>query len=371
MSLHSSTAATHAYSTRPQDSTSRPSRSLLDMTHNSSRIWETPSNPISSPVNSLNHEPKPAQLPSIATLTNEIPRQHQPTSPSYPNNNRTSDPWGSQTQSTRKFKLYLHQDVLMPSDLSLTNRYVGSSGFSSNLGYASSISSPHRVSNTSQFGTTSYPADFSSPTSAGAQASSSFASPQHESRISHLSQPEQNHHRSSHHSENFPPQESRRSSLGSQVNNGFGNLQINGTSPYATNANPSHSSIAASLQRERGAPQPNGIRNSGHSSVHHHHSFSPLGPQPGETKQAYQSRTAPSITHNPIREVYNADKPTASQPWAFPDPDMEPREQHHGHERQSYPNLSRRNSAHESIASSVITTDSKYPPGQARLDEGE
>lgn len=262
------------------------------------------------------------------------------------------------------------------SKCACANYSAGSSGYSG-FGYASSsISSPQRVSNTSQFGTTSYPADFSSPTSAGAQASPGFASPQgHEhTRISQLSQPDPHQHRSSHHSDNFPPQESRRSSLGSQVNTGFNNLQINGSgSPYGTHANPSHSSIAASLQRERGAPQVNGVRNSGTSSIHQQHPFSPLGPgsgpQPGESRQAYQSRTAPSITHNPIREVYNADKPTAGQPYAFPDPDMQP-----GDEpivgNNNRMNLSRRNSDHASIASSIITTDSKYPPGQARLDEG-
>ena len=72
-------------------------------THNSSRIWEQPSNPATSPINAINHDPKPAQLPSIATLTNELPsRNKQPASPSYGSNNRTSDPWGSTTQSTRK-----------------------------------------------------------------------------------------------------------------------------------------------------------------------------------------------------------------------------------------------------------------------------
>lgn len=71
---------------------------------NPSRIWESPTNPASSPVNSLNHDHgRPAQLPSITTLTNDLPsRSNVPSSPSYPSTNRTSDPWGSQTQSTRK-----------------------------------------------------------------------------------------------------------------------------------------------------------------------------------------------------------------------------------------------------------------------------
>lgn len=244
---------------------------------------------------------------------------------------------------------------------------TGSSAYSSGFGYASSISSPQRASNTSQFaGTTSYPADFSSPTSAGAQASPGFTSPAHETRISHLSHPETSHQRGSHHSESFPPQESRRSSLGSQVNSGFGNLQINGSaSPYGTHGNPSH----ASLQRERHSSHPNGARNSG-TSAHNQHPLSPLASQQADSRQYYQSRTAPSITHNPIREVYNADKPTAGQPYAFPDPDVQPGQMGPNLEASAPPTLSRRNSDHASIASSVITNDSKYPQGQLRLDEG-
>ena len=145
------------------------------------------------------------------------------------------------------------------------------------------------------------------------------------------------------------------------MNNGFGNLQINGgQSPYGTHGNPSH----ASLQRERHGSHPNGVRNSS-TSAHNNHPLSPLAAQSVDSRQFYQSRTAPSITHNPIREVYNADKPTAGQPYAFPDPDMP------SLEAGAHPSLSRRNSDHASIASSVITNDSKYPQGQLRLDEGK
>ncbi|KAG8530750.1 uncharacterized protein KY384_004107 [Bacidia gigantensis] len=311
--------------------------------HNSSRIWETPSNPASSPVNSLNHDPsKTAQLPSIQTLTGDLPRNsNNPTSPSFTSGNRTSDPWGgSTTQSTR------------------SSAYSSGGG----MGYASSISSPQRASNTSQFGATSYPADFNSPTSAGAQASPGFASPQQLKTLSlnaHTADPAL--YRSSQHSDSFPPQESRRSSLGSQVNSGFGNLQINNgaSSPYGTGANPSHSSIAASLQRERGIPQVNGIRNSGTGSIHQQQS--PLSPLAQQTQHA---RTAPVIASNPNRGVYNAEKPTVGQPYAFPDPDMDP-------EPSDIPRLSRRNSEHGSLASSIITTDSKYPHGQHSLDDAD
>ena len=151
------------------------------------------------------------------------------------------------------------------------------------------------------------------------------------------------------------------------MNNGFNNLHINGAgSPYATQANASHSSIAASLQRERGIPH---ARNSGTPSIQGQQPLSPLGPQPGETRQAYNSRVAPSITNNPMREVYNAEKPTAGQPYAFPDPDMSGHSSE-SHEANDHMMLSRRNSGRASITSSILTNDSKLPHGQHRLDEG-
>ncbi|KAL9124815.1 MAG: hypothetical protein Q9217_005901 [Psora testacea] len=314
-------------------------------TQNSTRIWEAPSNPATSPTNH-NNSSRSAQLPSITTLTNELPPANTPSSPSYHTSNRTSDPWGSQTQSTR------------------------SSAYSSGFGYTSSVSSPHRVSNTSQLGATSYPADFNPPTSATAQASPGFAPSQPTVGLPHLNQQyqDQSQYRSSQHSDNFPPQESRRSSLGSQVNSGFGNLHINGvSSPYANSGNPSHTSLAASLQRERGIPQVNGIRNSGTSSQHQQ-PLSPLRPNPGESRQAYQSRTAPIISSNPMREVYNAEKPTAGQPYAFPDPDMSNRSSG-SQEGNGSTMLSRRNSDHTSITSSIVTNDAKLPQGQHRFDE--
>ncbi|KAL9633872.1 MAG: hypothetical protein Q9164_004435 [Protoblastenia rupestris] len=312
---------------------------------NSTRIWETPTNPASSPTNH-NNAARSAQLPSITTLTSDLPPPNAPSSPSYPSTNRTSDPWGSQTQSTR------------------------SSAYSSGFGYASSVNSPHRASNTSQLGATSYPAEYNSPNSAGVQASPGFAPSQHAVGLPHLNQ---HHHdpsqyRGSQHSEVFPSQESRRSSLGSQVNTGFGNLQINGVgSPYANSGNPSHSSIAASLQRERGIPHHNGIRNSGTSSTHQQ-PLSHLGPIPGESRQAYQSRTAPIISSNPMKEVYNAEKPTAGQPYAFPDPDLSNRSSG-SQEANGSTMLSRKNSDHTSITSSIVTNDSKMPHGQHRLDD--
>ena len=152
-------------------------------------------------------------------------------------------------------------------------------------------------------------------------------------------------------------------------------MHLNGavTSPYANSNNQSQSSIAASLQRERGIPQPSGVRNSGLSATSSHMSqqpMSPLAPYPGESRQAFTTRTAPIISANPMKEVYNAEKPTVGQPYAFPDPDMSGGSSAGSlHERNGSTMLSRRNSDHTSITSSIVTNDSKLPKGQHRLDE--
>ncbi|KAL2037283.1 hypothetical protein N7G274_009972 [Stereocaulon virgatum] len=311
-------------------------------TQSSTRIWEDDS---PSPANPA----KPAQLPSIATLTNEIPHggNKSPTSAGYPTN-RSSDTWNTPPPSTR------------------------SSAYSSGLNgyyYSSSISSPHRASNSSQLGATSHPAEYHTTSGSGAQASPGFAPQPHSLGLPTINQQYQDpsQYRSS---GDFPPQESRRSSLGSQVNTGFNNLHINGVgSPYNSHSgNPSQSSIAASLQRERGIPPGSAVRNSGTSSIHHQQPMSPLSPYPGESKQAFSSRTAPIISANPMKEVYNAEKPTAGQPYAFPDPDMSNRSSGSAEPNGAHM-LSRRNSDHTSITSSIITNDSKLPPGQHRLDE--
>lgn len=65
------------------------------------RIWESPP-PNENPA--ANSDSRNAQLPSIATLTNNLPisGNGQVSSPNYPSNNRDSDQWPSQPQSTRK-----------------------------------------------------------------------------------------------------------------------------------------------------------------------------------------------------------------------------------------------------------------------------
>ena len=91
---------------------------------------------------------------------------------------------------------------------------------------------------------------------------------------------------------------------------------------------------------------------------------------PGETRTAYNTRTAPIISANPMKEVYNAEKPTAGQPYAFPDPDFSNRSSGSG-EANGSAMMSRRNSDHTSITSSIVTNDSRLPVGQHRLDEGK
>lgn len=102
---------------------------------------------------------------------------------------------------------------------------------------------------------------------------------------------------------------------------------------------------------------------------------SPLNPNPyypGESRQAYTSRTAPIISANPVKAVYNAEKPTAGQPYAFPDPEISARSSGSGDDpRSGSAVLSRRDSDHTSVSNSIYTTDSRLPPGQHRLDDGK
>ncbi|KAL8849170.1 MAG: hypothetical protein Q9221_005847 [Calogaya cf. arnoldii] len=301
------------------------------MASTSSRIWENPGDTRNS-----HHASQPAQLPSIAALTNDLPDKmngHVSSSPTYPPNNRDSDQYPSQPQSTRSSAY----------SSGLTNGYYASSA----------VTSPHRASNSSQFAATSHPSgDY------GLHTMNQHHDP--------------SHYRGSH---EYSQQGSRRSSIGSEAHNQFRNLQINASSPYAT-TNQSTTSIQANLQRERGiAHGQNGVRNSrasGNGSMHRQ-PMSPLnGPpekKPGESQHAYNMRTAPIISANPMREVYNADKPTVGQPWAFPEPEVNGSSGSNEDPGQSQnPGLSRRNSDHTSINSSLYTTDSRHPGSHRNAD---
>ncbi|KAI4199971.1 MAG: hypothetical protein LQ350_004232 [Teloschistes chrysophthalmus] len=97
----------------------------------------------------------------------------------------------------------------------------------------------------------------------------------------------------------------------------------------------------------------------------------PVERLPGESRRAFDARHTPIITTNPSREVYNADKPTAGQPYGFPDP-----EAHHSsgsnddRRRASRAGVSPRNSGHTSITSSVYNTESR-PPGSHQTIDGD
>ena len=264
---------------------------------------------------------------------------------------------------------------------------TGSSAYSSSTSYHASSNtnsyymSPNRVSNSSQFGNnssqfaaTSHPVEYTSaPHSAIAITSPGFAPPS-----SLLSSLNQVHEPSSRQSQDFPPQESRRSSLGSQVNQGLNSLHINGTnSPYTGSVNHSTASLAQNLSRERGITSVNGARNSRSSGTL---PVTPQSPPPSESRIPTSTpRIAPPIGRNPRSDVYNAFEPAPGQAYAFPDPpDVQPgdlppipgQRATSSHE-DGRPNVfSRRDSGHTSLTSSIVTADSRLPPGQHRLDDG-
>ena len=259
-----------------------------------------------------------------------------------------------------------------------TNVYAGSSAYSTNTSnYPLSSNtnsyymSPNRVStvsNSSHLGSTSHPSgDYSiPPTSSSALGSPGFST--HSSLLPSLNQA----HDPNRGSQDFPPQESRRSSVGSQVNQGMNNLQINGaSSPYSGSVNHSQTSLAQNLSRERGI---HGLRNSRSSAQL---PMSPLSPT--AERQGFTPRIAPPIGRNPRPDIYSGEEPIHGQAYAFPDkPDMEPgalppksSSRHNINEESRIGSFSRRDSGHTSIGSSIITADSRLPPGQHRLDDGE
>lgn len=236
--------------------------------------------------------------------------------------------------------------------------------------------SPSRVSNSSQFATTSHPTDYTSaPISSGTVTSPGFAPAS--SALPSLNQV----HDPSRASQDFPAQESRRSSLGSQVNQGLNSLQLNGNnSPYTGSVNHSTTSLAQNplaqnLSRERGITAANGaVRNSRSSGQL---PMSPLSPHASETRLPGSTpRIAPPIGRNPRSDVYNAFEPAPGQAYAFPDPpnvqpgDLPPKRAAGSLEDGRTGMFSRRDSDHTSITSSILTQETRLPPGQHRLEDG-
>lgn len=153
--------------------------------------------------------------------------------------------------------------------------------------------------------------------------------------------------------------ESRRSSVTGSIHHGMNTLGLGPTSPspYHSN-NQSQASIVSGLQQQRGIPTSNGGFNGARYSTMNG-PMSPYASHRNSRGPFAAGRTAPPILENPKAEVYSADAPTRGQAYAFPDPDSKPTDQ-------SRPGstFSRRNSYAESYASSVVTMDSRYPPGQ-------
>lgn len=153
-------------------------------------------------------------------------------------------------------------------------------------------------------------------------------------------------------------EDSRRSSVTSNLHHGMTQLGLGPTSPYHSN-NGSQASIVSGLQQQRGI-QPNGYgsRYSAMSGP-----MSPYGSMRGGRAFA-AGRVAPPILENPKSDVYSADLPTRGQAYAFPDPDL-PVKAVAGRPPS---NFSRRNSFAESFTSSILTVESsRLPPGQHEL----
>jgi hypothetical protein len=145
----------------------------------------------------------------------------------------------------------------------------------------------------------------------------------------------------------------------SRMNIGMNHLQINPQSPYESQ-NVSRVSLASGLQQAR---VPNGVT-----------PLSPTGPRM-VSRTHVTPRRAPII--NGPRAVSGMPDPTAAAPtkgyaWAFPDqePGDERRPSSSDESGDGTTGISRQNSYAQSIASSILTTDSTLPPGQKRFDDG-
>ena len=148
---------------------------------------------------------------------------------------------------------------------------------------------------------------------------------------------------------------SRRGSVDSRIHQGMDSLRLGGpTSPYNQSANASQSSLASSLQQQRGI-QTNGYRHSGGSAP-----MSPYWSKNGiSTSLASRlpGRIAPPIMEHPRSEGMFAEEPVRGQPWAFPDPGAP-----EGPRRDSQ--ISRRASDASSFTNSIYSDMSRLPPGQ-------
>jgi hypothetical protein len=175
--------------------------------------------------------------------------------------------------------------------------------------------------------------------------------------------------------------DSRRQSVNSM---GFGELKLAG-SPYASN-NQSTTSIQSTLQQQR---HPGGDRNSNSRFSQGWTSNGPSTPavqrapvlpdpltSPGGPRHGKQPMIGPIITGPAVGKIARAPEPVQGEAWAFPEEEITrlpsvARPSAESINRQGMSFLdSRRSSIADSVASSSYTTDSRYPSGQRRLDEG-
>jgi len=147
--------------------------------------------------------------------------------------------------------------------------------------------------------------------------------------------------------------DSRRGSVDSRMYQGLDALRLNGpTSPYNQSANASQSSLASSLQQQRGI-QSNGLRlSNGSIPVSPHWSRNSFSQRNG-----IAGRIAPPIMEHPRDRSAYAAEPTRGQPWAFPDPDES--------DVRPESTISRRNSQASSFTNSLYSELNRpLPPGQ-------
>jgi len=147
--------------------------------------------------------------------------------------------------------------------------------------------------------------------------------------------------------------DSRRGSVDSRMYQGLDALRLNGpTSPYNQSANVSQTSLASSLQQQRGI-HTNGARlSNGSVPISPHWSRNSIS-----SRNPIAGRIAPPIMEHPRDRSQFAAEPTRGQPWAFPDPDESP--------VRPESVISRRNSQASSFTNSLYSELNRpLPPGQ-------
>jgi hypothetical protein len=141
------------------------------------------------------------------------------------------------------------------------------------------------------------------------------------------------------------------------MNLGMGHLHISPQSPYESQ-NVSRVSLASGLQQARA---PNVAT-----------PLSPTGPRLS-TRHVVPRRAPVIATPGSVSGMPDptAAAPTKGYAWAFPD--QEPGDDRRGSSSEdsndARAGVSRQNSYAQSIASSIVTTDSVLPPGQKRFDD--